>query len=130
MARVGLSLSAAREQLNEVIHWGVFLAVGLLIMGLLAAVLISRHVARPVAALIAGARRIMEGHLDTRVNVHSDDELGQLARAFNGMVAHLAEVMAAHAALNRNLESEVARRTPTWRFAAPYSPSSATSCAR
>ena len=47
VARVGLSLRPAREQLAEMLRWGFILAAALLATGILAALLISRRVSRP-----------------------------------------------------------------------------------
>lgn len=111
VARVGLSRVLAHEQLAEVLRWGAFLAIGLLAIGLAAAWLISRWVAKPVAALTLGAERLGAGHFGTRVDIRAHDELGQLGETFNRMAERLNEAIEALAALNRNLESEVARRT-------------------
>ena len=120
VARVGLLLEQGRRQVIEVILWGLYLAVGILALGVIAAVLISRKVSRPVAELTLGADLIRAGRLDTRVNIQSKDEIGQLGYAFNRMAARLAETMAALEALNRDLEAEVARRTLTIQRAAAF----------
>ena len=63
-----------------------------LICALSVAVYLHRSVARPVAALAAGANRIGSGDLDVRLqNVASGDELGRLAEQFNAMAAALKE---------------------------------------
>ena len=121
VARVGLSLKPAREQLGEVITWGYYLAVGLLGVGIGAAFLISRAISRPIAALTVGADALREGVLETRVEVESKDEIGQLAYSFNRMAARLDESIGALEALNRDLEAEVARRTAEIKRAAEFS---------
>ena len=120
VARVGLSLRPAREQLAEMLRWGVLLAVLVLFVGVLAAMLIARRVSRPIAALTRGAEQIRAGKLDTRVTVDGDDELGHLGHAFNRMAARLAETMNALEALNRDLEAEVERRTLAIQRAADF----------
>ena len=47
--------------------------------------LITRSITRPVARLLEGTVLVGQGKLDHRVSVQSNDELGELARAFNGM---------------------------------------------
>ncbi len=66
--------------------------VSLLLAGLLAAgvaillgLIITRQITRPIHALTAGARRIARGQLNYRVEVHSKDEIGDLATSFNEM---------------------------------------------
>lgn len=58
----------------------------------------------PLAALDAGLTRIEEGDLGARVQVHNDDEFGQLARGFNRMAQTLQE-------LYRTLEHKVREKT-------------------
>jgi HAMP domain-containing protein/HPt (histidine-containing phosphotransfer) domain-containing protein len=49
-------------------------------------ILIARHqIIRPLAKVADGARRLEKGKLDSRVDIQSRDEIGQLGRAFNAM---------------------------------------------
>lgn len=70
----------------------------LLLAGLLAAgvaillgLIITRQITRPIHALTAGARRIARGQLNYRVEVHSKDEIGDLATSFNEMASVLSK---------------------------------------
>jgi signal transduction histidine kinase len=76
----------------------------LLILGL------SRRILGPVEALTAAARRMEAGDLSQRVEITSDDEIGDLARAFNRMADGLARLEE----LRRQLVTDVAHelRTP------------------
>jgi signal transduction histidine kinase len=111
LARVGLSLTPARQQLEEVVRTGAYLTVGLLLLGALAALLIAGRISDPILALARGADEIRQGNLDVKIDVGSKDELGLLAASFNRMTAQLGETMSKLEALNKNLESEVSRRT-------------------
>ncbi len=51
--------------------------------------LLQRMISRPVGALLAAQARVAAGHLDTRVEQISADELGDLAQSFNAMAAQL-----------------------------------------
>ena len=50
-----------------------------------------RLVLRPVAALLEGTRGVAAGDLNTSITVTSNDELGDLAKAFNAMTRRIAE---------------------------------------
>lgn len=50
-----------------------------------------RLILRPVAALIAGTRKVAQGDLSTAVLATAQHELGDLARAFNDMTRQLSE---------------------------------------
>lgn len=75
-------------------HLGFVAWTGL--AGLALALLLSGWLARrwlaPVEALATGARGIAQGHLHTRVAVHGNDELAQLARTFNTMAEQLGSI--------------------------------------
>ncbi|MFB0537222.1 MAG: sensor histidine kinase, partial [Anaerolineae bacterium] len=76
----------------------------LLILGL------SRRILAPVEALTAAVRRMEAGDLSQRVEVTSQDEIGELAQAFNAMADGLARLEE----LRRNMVTDVAHelRTP------------------
>ncbi|HEV2314000.1 MAG TPA: ATP-binding protein [Candidatus Acidoferrales bacterium] len=65
---------------------GVALVLGILLSGWAAV-----RVTRPVGKLVAGAREVASGNWDARVAVHSRDEIGTLAGAFNQMIGQLVE---------------------------------------
>ena len=75
------------------------LALMLVIVGLVAAVglgigvyVLSRRLARPILAVTSAAMRVAGGDLAARAPVETDDELGNLAKAFNAMTGELAEL--------------------------------------
>ena len=82
---------------------GGILALGLAV-SLLASLVLSRRMIEPIEAIRAGARRIGDGALDQRIDIHSGDELEDLADEFNQMAARLGESYA-------TLEQKVADRT-------------------
>src|SRR5262249_61161764 len=49
----------------------------------------ARHISRPVAQLVAGAKRVGRGDLSQLVPVTSRDELGELTTTFNQTVVRL-----------------------------------------
>ncbi len=79
-------------------------------IALLLALVLSRRILRPVEALTAAARHMEQGHLNQQVEVHSNDEIGELAHAFNAMASGLARVEQ----LRRNMVNDIAHelRTP------------------
>jgi class 3 adenylate cyclase/HAMP domain-containing protein len=73
-------------------------------MAVLASLLISRRVVRPMAVLQRGAARIGAGELEHRIDVRTGDELETLAVEFNRMAAHLQKSYV-------SLEQQVEERT-------------------
>ena len=64
-------------------------AVALLI-GLFVSLWVSARITRPVEELAEGAREVAAGRWETRIDVRSTDEIGQLGTAFNDMTRTLA----------------------------------------
>ena len=70
-----------------------------------------RIVRRPVMRLVAGTQRIAQGDLDTRIEVRTKDELGDLAEAFNHMTADLRAAREESNQWSQQLEQKVVEKT-------------------
>ncbi|WP_313952089.1 ATP-binding protein [Accumulibacter sp.] len=70
----------------------LFAGLAALGFSLLAAWLLARHLLAPIGDLERAARQIADGSLDARIDVRSEDELGQLAANFNAMAVRLGRV--------------------------------------
>ncbi len=75
-----------------VVRTTVAAAVGVALLGLLAAWWLARGILRPLGQASAAARRMAAGDLDARLPT-GDDEVGRLAVAFNDMAASLADTI-------------------------------------
>ena len=72
--------------------------------------LLARGMTSPLREMAAAARAMAAGDYDRRVTSSSRDEVGELARAFNGMAGELGEVDRARRGLGANASHEL--RTP------------------
>jgi class 3 adenylate cyclase/HAMP domain-containing protein len=95
-----LALAPIRDQLVRV---AALIGVGLLV-ALLASTLLARRMLIPITALSTGARRLGRGDFGHRIDVHTHDELEELAGQFNSMAGRLKETY-------EGLESKVEERT-------------------
>jgi signal transduction histidine kinase len=95
---------------------GLLVALGGIVVGIVVAFWATARVTRPVRALAAGAAKVAAGNWGATVETPSDDEIGQLARAFNRMTQELvaqrerlvqAERVAAWRELARRLAHEL-----------------------
>jgi two-component system, NtrC family, sensor kinase len=77
----------------------------------LVAVLLWTMVLRPVRRLTGAMAAVARGDLESRVPVHSSDEIGTLAESWNAMTGDLARSRAALESLNRELERRVEEKT-------------------
>jgi signal transduction histidine kinase len=90
-----------------------WLLIAVLVAGLLALLLalaLSRRILGPIEVLTQAARRLEAGDLGQRTTLRSDDEIGELSRAFNAM----AESLQRQETLRKALVTDVAHelRTP------------------
>jgi len=80
-------------QLSEFTRIFMMIVVGVLLAALgfcyAGATLMRRQIAMPIIDLVEGAGAMAEGNLSVQVAVSSDDEIGDLARAFNRMAESL-----------------------------------------
>lgn len=80
-------------------------AVAALLLGLA----VARRLTRPISALTGGVARVAAGDLGQELAVRSRDEIGQLTRAFNEMVAGLRQRDFIRNAFGRYVSPEVAK---------------------
>lgn len=76
----------------------------------MAALFLARSVSRPVHRLAEHTRVVAEGDYRTRLTLDREDELGELATAFNAMSAGLEERDRVRDLLDKNVSPEVARQ--------------------
>ncbi len=81
--------SSFLQRTNRVLLLAV---AGSVLAALLIGLLLARTLTRPLNALTQAARAIAGGNLQQQVQVTSQDEIGQLAEAFNRMSAEVARV--------------------------------------
>ncbi|MDR1070912.1 MAG: SpoIIE family protein phosphatase [Gracilibacteraceae bacterium] len=86
---------STEQAMNENITLTSFLLLTVSLLAVLAAVTLSLRFARqitgPIVSLNQGVREVSAGNLDAVIAVGSNDEIGQLAQAFNAMTQRLQE---------------------------------------
>ena len=101
---IGAELAATRAALMLVF-------AGAMLAGGIASYLMARRITGPLQHLVAGANQAAQGRLNTRLDVRTGDELEELSRSFNHMVAQLQANQSAVADMNAGLEEKVRERT-------------------
>jgi signal transduction histidine kinase len=82
----------------------VVISLFLFVMGITGAFVLSRNITGPLYELTGSATAISRGDDSRTVDIHQNDEIGQLAKAFNTMVEQLRDSQ-------RELERKVQERT-------------------
>jgi two-component system sensor histidine kinase BaeS len=78
------------QRVGGVPGW-VWTTMAILVVAVPLVFAVSKRILGPVSAMTAAARRMRQGDLSVKVEARGDDELAELARAFNEMAARLAE---------------------------------------
>lgn len=85
-------------------------AAGALLLAVIVGVLLARTLTKPLRTMTHAARQIAAGNLSQQVEVSSQDELGELAEAFNQMSQDLANANALRRRMTADISHEL--RTP------------------
>lgn len=88
----------------------LFIGALAIVLAALVALLLARHLLRPVHRLARATRALTDGQLDTRIAGGGGDELGRLADDFNRLAATLEHNEQARRALGADISHEL--RTP------------------
>ena len=96
-----------RAAVTEALFVAVVAAV---VSAILVSLFVARRVVTPIRQMMQASRYIAAGHYRERVEVASEDELGQLAQSFNQMASTLEQTEAMRRDLIANVTHEL--RTP------------------
>jgi two-component system, OmpR family, phosphate regulon sensor histidine kinase PhoR len=91
VAEPATAAAAAQRQVNELLFLVTVAVVGL---AFILALLVARRITRPLVALTGAARRVQAGDLATQAEVRGEDEVADLAGAFNRMTESVTEMTA------------------------------------
>lgn len=83
--------SLIRRDLTRFLSGTMMMLAVTALLVLFVAYQLSRGITNPLMALIEGTRKMARGKLSTEVKVDSQDEIGQLADAFNAMARELSD---------------------------------------
>jgi len=103
---VGSSRRPLIELQRQVVSTAMLVGGAGILVAVLASLWFAARVTRPVVSLAEAARRVAAGDLNTKVEVESSDELGELAASFNRMTEDLVQQK------DRTLQAE---RVAAWR---------------
>lgn len=81
------AFAPAEDLKNEILNLSIIVTIGLAIVGLVAGILFSNQITRPVISLSKTLQNIQKTlDLTKRVELNSNDEIGDAGRAFNEMI--------------------------------------------
>ncbi len=106
-----VSQERARARLSQFAIVTGMVALLVVLMGFAITVLLTRSMTKPLRNLATAAREVAQGRLDRQVAVATQDEIGEVAVAFNQMTDQLQASQQEVARYQENLETQVAERT-------------------
>ena len=86
-AHLGISEESVRRDVNDIIGLITWIIAAVLVVGSGLAVAFSEAMTRPILQLVAAAKAVGEGDLDRRIEIRSRDEIGELGKTFDAMIA-------------------------------------------
>lgn len=95
------------ERTNRILIYGAIIGA---VIALFLGIFLSRTITRPIRELTRATHAISEGDLSQQVTVRTDDELGELGKAFNKMSAELSRSVNARKQMTADIAHEL--RTP------------------
>src|SRR5689334_7711953 len=107
-----LSLAKADTQLAEGSRrMAIYTLLAMLTIGVVSWLFVWRLVGGPIRALKQGTEHLAQGDLGYQIEVHSPDEVGELAQSFNGMSLQLRAANEEIVSWAKTLEERVERKT-------------------
>ena len=91
LLKMQISLKPAEDRLLDVAKKTLILSACMILAALILAVFLSKLLADPVKKLLIGTQEIAGGNLNCRIEIRSQDEIGELAHNFNKMSKSLKE---------------------------------------
>jgi len=87
--RLGLSEKPFRSQINQLRLQMSVITFVILILALVIAHLLVKHITRPLVQLTDQVEKIDEGHMDVIIEINDQDEIGRLGASFKQMLTRI-----------------------------------------
>jgi PAS domain S-box-containing protein len=108
---VGLSLSEMQREVQSIRYTIGILSLIILVGGIFIIFILVDIATKPLREIVDAVKKISAGNLDKRARVVYDDEIGDLAKSFNEMVANVQSANQKLEVFNKSLEQLVGERT-------------------
>lgn len=106
-ADLQVALQDIYKTINTATTLELLIMIGISVIGFGIAIMLTRRISSPITKLSDIATELAAGDLSQRVDIHSSDELGVLAAAFNRMVVNLQQRIEAEANAKELLQNTV-----------------------
>lgn len=107
---IASTLAPVQEAVSTIKQQLIIITLFLILIATVVAFLMARSLTQPILKISNAAKALARGELDTRVQVKSKDEIGQLAEDFNIMAKEIAKANTLQRELVANVSHDI--RTP------------------
>ncbi len=101
---LGLSEEAILKDVDDIVKSIVLFSIGVLLLGIITSLIFSRAITKPLLMLARAVEAFGQGDLAIQVAIISNDEVGELAGAFNSMIEKRRRIEAEREELIRDLK--------------------------
>jgi signal transduction histidine kinase len=115
---VELPILEAYETVIRTCVFSILIMIFSFILAIISGIFLSHKMTRPIIKLRDATRRIGKGNLDTRIEIESKDEIGELASSFNQMIEDLKKVTVSRDALVKEVQQRKRAEKQLKRYAA------------
>ena len=98
------TIAYIQEAIGAGIMWTIVSLIAAWLLTIILGLIISSRISQSISILVKTAKEITAGNLSTRANIHSKDEVGELAASLNEMADKLQEI-------HVKIEAKVKKRT-------------------
>jgi len=102
--QIGLSSQKVKARIGQLRRDFLLVALGVIAIGILLALIVTRILLHPIRRLISEMRRLLKGEWTSKIDIQSRDEVEILAQTFHQMASHFN-------AAREDLEKKVVTRT-------------------
>ncbi len=107
---VSFSKQSMLQSLSDSRYVIIMITLLMTLVAILLAFVMSRHLSKPIHNLVSASKAIGKGNYQYRLNERRNDEIGELAIAFNQMAHGLLQKTQVEDAFSRYVSSNVARK--------------------
>ena len=109
--QLGISLSSMQKQMQAFLRKTVLSTAAFVLVGVLATILLTRRITRPILSLVEVTHGVADDKLDHQIDIRTNDEIHDLAVSFEAMLARLRSYREEVESYSRTLEKKVEERT-------------------
>ena len=103
--RMAMPLAELQIIYKQILAVVFFAVLGCIILAFLLTYILAQYLSRPLRDITEAVKDMARGNLKRRTSYHSEDEMGELALAFNEMGQHIEQNMAEIGAVKNRLEA-------------------------